>query len=89
MSILLFAIIFEGISTSVTPLDYTCTPGQIHILCQCCSQPMPNSWPDEMTGRIPAQKCKCSFTLLTKFPGHLVIPITHWHLDTAINYNHT
>ena len=57
-------IIFKGTSTSVTPPDYTCTPGQIHILCQCCFQPMPNSWPDRLTATIPAQKCKCSFTLL-------------------------
>ncbi|XP_078362422.1 E3 ubiquitin-protein ligase CHFR-like isoform X2 [Oculina patagonica] len=47
----------EGSSTSVTPPDFTCTPGQIHILCQCCIQPMPHSWPDTMTGRVPAQKC--------------------------------
>ncbi|XP_066018699.1 E3 ubiquitin-protein ligase CHFR isoform X4 [Pocillopora verrucosa] len=47
----------EGASTSVTPPDYTCTPDQIHILCQCCLQPMPHRWPDSMTASIPAQKC--------------------------------
>lgn len=51
-------ILLKGASTSVTPPDYTCTPDQIHILCQCCLQPMPHRWPDSMTASIPAQKCK-------------------------------
>jgi len=51
----------EGTSSSVTPPDYSCTPDQTHILCQCCLQPMPQNWPDSMADTIPAQKCSvCS-----------------------------
>ena len=53
-----FKLFFQGTSTSVSPPDYTCTPDQIHILCQCCLQPMPNGWPDTLARSIPAQKCK-------------------------------
>lgn len=50
-------IIFQGTSTSVSPPDYTCTPDQIHILCQCCLQPMPTRWPETLARSISAQRC--------------------------------
>jgi len=29
-------------NASVIPTDFQCRPGQKHILCQCCVQPMPD-----------------------------------------------
>lgn len=70
-------ILLKGASTSVTPPDYTCTPDQIHILCQCCLQPMPHRWPDSMTASIPAQKCKfemCKCSPSQAVTGKILLP---------------
>lgn len=59
----------EGTVSSRSPPDYTCTPRQRHVLCQCCLQPMPENWPDSVAAEsIPLQKC----AICSKYFCHLL-----------------